>query len=252
MPLLGLDAAADRGHVVADQADDAGGVDEGGLGLVVVDQLDQRRVELLLAAVDHVRLAQVGGKAQAVQFRPGGERAADVPGVGRAADRAVDQVHGVGDRIEHHARAAEHARPLADRAGQALLLAGHGERLGARLVDLRLRASRMSIIGRGSRQCVKHAMSLASTPVPSRPRRFIRLAVIAVAASARSCRAGRVTASFSMPAHRRSCVRETRGPNINSISASSCNLLFFHLLSEFRHMPPNPIRFRIPPPVCRS
>ena len=39
--------------------------------------------------------------------------------------------------IEDHARSAEHARPLADRAGQARLLAGHGERLGAGLVDLR-------------------------------------------------------------------------------------------------------------------
>ena len=51
---FGLDAAADRGHVVADDAHDAGRIDERRLGLIVVDQFDQGLVELLLAAVDHV------------------------------------------------------------------------------------------------------------------------------------------------------------------------------------------------------
>ena len=115
-------AAADGLHVVADHAHDAGRVDEGRLGLVVVDQFDERLVELLRAAEDHVLLLQVGGEAQPVQFRARGERAADVPGVGRAADRAVDEVHGVGDRVEHHPRSAEDARPLAHRAGQARLV----------------------------------------------------------------------------------------------------------------------------------
>ena len=64
-----------------------------------------------------------------MQFRAGGQCPADIPGVGRAADRAVDQVHGVGDRVEHDARAAEHAGPLADRPGQAVLFAFHLERL---------------------------------------------------------------------------------------------------------------------------
>ena len=70
-PFFGLHAAANRGHVVADQADDASGIDEGGVGPVAVDQFQQRRVELLFAAVDHVALAEVRGKAHAVQFRPG-------------------------------------------------------------------------------------------------------------------------------------------------------------------------------------
>ena len=39
---LGGDPAADRRHVVADEADDAGRVDEGGLGLVLLDQLNER------------------------------------------------------------------------------------------------------------------------------------------------------------------------------------------------------------------
>ena len=134
---FGLDAAADRGHVVADDAHDAGRIDERRVGLILVDQFDQRPVELLLAAVDHVAFLQIGGEAQPVQFRSRRERAADVPRVGRAADGAVDQVYGVGDGIKDHARSAEHAGPLADRSGQARLLAGHGERLGAGLVNLR-------------------------------------------------------------------------------------------------------------------
>ena len=136
MPVSQRDLAADGLDVVADQADDAGAVDEGRLGLVVVDQLAQGLVELGLAAEDDVLLAEVGGEAQAVELRSRRERAADVPGVGRAADRAVDQVDGVGDGVEDHPRAAEDAGALADRAGHAVLLAGHRERLLAGAVDL--------------------------------------------------------------------------------------------------------------------
>ncbi len=135
--LLRLDPPANLLDVVADQADETGGIDERRAGMIAVDQLAQRRIELLLAAVDHVALAKVGRETHAVQFRSGGERAADVPGVRRAARRAVDEVQRVGDRIEDDARAAEDARPLAYRSRQALLFAGHGERLRAFLVDLR-------------------------------------------------------------------------------------------------------------------
>ena len=83
-----------------------------------VDQLAQGGVELLLAAVDHVHLAQVGGEAEPVKLRPGRECAANVPGIGGAADRPVNDVQGVGDGIEHHARAAEDAGALAHRPGR--------------------------------------------------------------------------------------------------------------------------------------
>ncbi len=52
--LLLADALADRLHVVADDSDDAGGIDKRGFGLMRVDQLAQRRVKLLLASLDNV------------------------------------------------------------------------------------------------------------------------------------------------------------------------------------------------------
>ncbi len=92
------DLSADRRDVIADDADDAGGVDEGRSGLMPFDQLDQAGFELLLAAEHDVAFAQVGGKAQSVQFRAAGQRPADVPGVDRTPDRTVHQVHRVRDR----------------------------------------------------------------------------------------------------------------------------------------------------------
>ena len=125
--VLGLDLPADRLQVVADDADDAGRVDKGRLGCMPFDQLAQGGEQLLLAAEDDVTLLQVGGEGQPVQFRAGRQRAADVPGVDRAADGPVHQVDRIGDRVEHHPRAAEHAGPLADRAGQAVLVADDGK-----------------------------------------------------------------------------------------------------------------------------
>jgi hypothetical protein len=103
---------------------------------VQADEFAQGGLELGLAAEDDVHLLQVRGEAQAVQLRARGDGAADVPGVGGAADGAVHEVQGVGYGVEHHPRAAEHAGALADRAGQARAVAGHGEGLFADAVDL--------------------------------------------------------------------------------------------------------------------
>ena len=127
---------ADALQVVADDAHDAGGVDKGRLGVMPVDEFGQGLVELALAAEDHVHFLEVGGKAQAVEFRPRRQGAPDVPGVGGAADGAVHQVQGIGDGVEHHPGAAEDAGPLAHRPGQALPVAVHLEGRFALAVDL--------------------------------------------------------------------------------------------------------------------
>ena len=134
--LLGGHAPADGLDIIADHSDDAGRVHERGFGLIAIDQLDQRLVQLGLAAVDHVLFAQVRREAHAVQFGAGRQRAADVPGVSGTADRAVDQVQRIGHGVQHHARAAEHAGPLADRPGHALLFAIHRKRRSAVAMDL--------------------------------------------------------------------------------------------------------------------
>ena len=63
-----------------------------------------------------------------MQLRAAGESAANVPGVGGAADGPMDDVQSVADWIEHHARAAEHAGALADGTGSAGLAAGEVSR----------------------------------------------------------------------------------------------------------------------------
>ena len=118
-------AFADGAHVVADQADDARRINKRRLGRMVRDEFEQRGFEFFLAAEDHVHFLQVGGKTVAMQLRAAGQRAANVPGVSRAADRPVDDVQRVGNRIQHHARTAENTGALADRAGDAGLAAGH-------------------------------------------------------------------------------------------------------------------------------
>ena len=128
-------AFADGAHVVADEADDAGRINKRGLGRMMRDEFEQRGFEFFLAAEDHVHFLQVGGKTVAMQLRAAGQRAANVPGVSGAADRPVDDVQRVGNRIQHHARTAEHAGALADRAGDAGLAAGHFGGLAAGLVD---------------------------------------------------------------------------------------------------------------------
>jgi hypothetical protein len=66
----GGDFFADRLEIVADDADDAGRVDEGRLGMMAVDQFIQGLLKLFLAAEDDVEFLQVGGKGEAVQLRP--------------------------------------------------------------------------------------------------------------------------------------------------------------------------------------
>jgi len=65
-----------------------------------------------------------------------GKGPADVPGVGGASDRAVDEMEGVGYGVEDHPGTAEHAGPLAYRTGQTLPVAGEGKGLLALSVDL--------------------------------------------------------------------------------------------------------------------
>ena len=69
--LLPADALAHCVHVIADHADNAGGVDECGLGLMRVNQFAQSGIEFLLAAHHYIHLAQVGGKTEPVEFGPG-------------------------------------------------------------------------------------------------------------------------------------------------------------------------------------
>ena len=128
--------AADPFEVVADDADDAGRVHKGGLGLVAADEFFQGGVELLFAAEDHVDFLEIGGEAQAVQFRPRGESAADVPGIGGTANGAMDQVQSIGYGVEHHPRAAEHAGPLAHGAGRTVPVAAELEALAPFAVNL--------------------------------------------------------------------------------------------------------------------
>ena len=58
--LLPADALANSLHIVADDAHNAGGIDECGLGLMRVDQLAQGRVKLLLSSLNYVKLTQFG------------------------------------------------------------------------------------------------------------------------------------------------------------------------------------------------
>ncbi|VTR67912.1 hypothetical protein DESC_660040 [Desulfosarcina cetonica] len=60
-----------------------------------------------------------------MQFRPGRKGPANVPGVRRAANGAVDEMKRVSDGIEHHPGAAKHAGTLADGAREAFFVATH-------------------------------------------------------------------------------------------------------------------------------
>jgi hypothetical protein len=106
--------------------------------LVLLDQAGQRLVEFPLPAKDDFLLLQIGGKTQAMQLRPRRERPANIPGVGGAANRAMDQVQGIRNRIKHHPRAAKHTGALADRTGQAGFVASNFKRLCANFVNLGL------------------------------------------------------------------------------------------------------------------
>jgi hypothetical protein len=90
----------------------------------------------LLPAENDIQFLKVGGEGEPVQFRPGGEGTADIPGIHRAANRAMHQMQGIGDRIENYSRATENAGTLTDRPGEALLVTVEGKRGTAFAVDL--------------------------------------------------------------------------------------------------------------------
>jgi hypothetical protein len=126
MPFSFSNFLTNGGHIVADDTDDAGGIDEGGLAA------GRRRSVRTRAAASFFSPPKMTSfsrrsveKLMRCSSGPEDKGPANIPGVGRTADGPVDQVQGVGDRVEHHPRAAEHAGPLADRAGQAVLAAGH-------------------------------------------------------------------------------------------------------------------------------
>ena len=118
-----LHPLAHRRHIVADHAHDAGSVDKGGARHVLGDEPTQGRFQTLLAAEHHFALAHVSRTTNAMKLWPRGQGATNVPGVGRAPHGTVHQMKRVRDGIEHDARAAEGARPLADRSGRARLVA---------------------------------------------------------------------------------------------------------------------------------
>ena len=116
---------ADGADVIPDQADDAGGIDKRRLGGMMGDEFEQPGFEFLLAAEDHVHFLKIGGETLAMELGAAREGAANVPGVGGAANRPVDNVQRVGDGIQNHARATKHTGALADRTGDTGLVAGH-------------------------------------------------------------------------------------------------------------------------------
>jgi hypothetical protein len=118
--------------VVADHGRDAGLVDEDRRRIVFLDDLLDRLVEPLLAAEDDVELVDVGGEAGAIRLRAGRLRAAVVPGIALAGDRAVHQMGDIGDRLQRDLGAVEGA--AAGRARRAQLL-------GAALLAFLLRFS---------------------------------------------------------------------------------------------------------------
>ena len=92
------------------------------------NQFAQGRPQLLFATEDDILFLEVGGKGEAMQFRTRLQGAADVPGVHRTAEGAMHQVEGVGYRVEHYPRTAEHAGPLTDRASKAVFIAYYVKR----------------------------------------------------------------------------------------------------------------------------
>jgi len=133
---LGRDVTANRVHVVADDAHDAGGIYESRIGLVTGDKFEQGGLELFFAAEDDILFLQISGETEAMQLGARGKGAPDVPGINGAANGTVHEVQGVGDGIEHHPRAAEHTGPLGNGPGQALPVAGQLEGPFALAVDL--------------------------------------------------------------------------------------------------------------------
>ena len=68
-PCLFRDFSADSFNIVTYKPDDAGRIDKGSFWLILLNQLNERVVQLFFTAVNHVHLLQVGRKTQPVQFR---------------------------------------------------------------------------------------------------------------------------------------------------------------------------------------
>jgi hypothetical protein len=116
-------------EVVSDNPHNAGRVHKSGVGLMPVNEFNKRLIKFGLASEDHVFFLEIGGETQPVQRRAGRQGPANVPCVCGATYGAVNQVQSVRYRVENDPRTAKHARPLADRAGEAVFVAGHLKRL---------------------------------------------------------------------------------------------------------------------------
>jgi hypothetical protein len=134
--LLPRHTFADGPDVVADETGDAGGVHERRLGRILVNQFEERVIQFLLTAVDDILFLEVGRETDAVEFRSGGKRTANVPRVGRAPDGTMHQMKRVGDRVKDDPRPAEDAAALAHRPGHAFAVAIQAPGFGSLPVDL--------------------------------------------------------------------------------------------------------------------
>ena len=93
--------------IVTDQRGDAGLIHEHRRRIIFLDHLTDGFVQALLAAVDHIQLVDIGGESGAIQARSRGLRAAVVPRVAFAGDRAVHQMRHIGDGLQRDLGAIE-------------------------------------------------------------------------------------------------------------------------------------------------
>ena len=64
-------ALANGSHIVANQSDDAGGIHERRLRLVMRDKFEQRGFEFFFASENHIQFLEVGGKTVAMELGAG-------------------------------------------------------------------------------------------------------------------------------------------------------------------------------------
>ena len=125
----------DRFDIVAVERRNAGVVDENSRWLVRFGRLPDGLVQALLAAAhDDVHVVEIGRHADPIGIDAARARAAIIPRRARAADRAVNDMGGVGDRQQRIAGAIETAAAL---RRPRLRLRAAGFRLGV------LRAGRL-------------------------------------------------------------------------------------------------------------
>ena len=86
-------------NIIPDHPGYAGRVDKDrGRMIPVHDFIDAGR-EFLLPSKDHVPFLHIGGEAVPVHFRSAGQAAPDIPCIGSTADRSVDEVGRIGNRV---------------------------------------------------------------------------------------------------------------------------------------------------------